>query len=91
MKCIVQSNNIVPLRKLNNEDVTLGMWIAPYHMDYVDMKRYIGGKKFPCSPRAVSTFIIYNCLQSSEMMYTVHNCLDERHLEATLETHNSTK
>ena len=59
VKSIVHSNNIVPLRKLQNEDVTVGLWVAPYDIDYIDMKRYNGRmNQVSCPPGSASKFHI---------------------------------
>ena len=72
VKSIVHSNNIVPLRKLQNEDVTVGLWVAPYDIDYIDMKRHNGGMyQFSCPPGIDSTFI-YHCWQSSKLYCTLY-------------------
>ena len=74
VKSIVHSNNIVPQRKLQNEDVTVGLCAAPYDIDYIDMNRYNGRmNQFSC-PGSTSTFI-YHCWQSSKLLYSVHKCL----------------
>ena len=77
VKSIVQSNNNVPLRKLQNEDVSLGIWVASYDLDYVHIKRYLGGfNEATCPPGTGSTYtFIYHCWQSSKLLYTVHKCL----------------
>ena len=71
---IVNSNNIFPLRKLSNEDVTVGLWIAQHDIDYINIKRHSEeNEEFTCLPRNDKT-VVYHCFQSSELMYRVHNC-----------------
>ena len=75
VKSIVHSNNIVPLRKLQNEDVTVGLWVAPYDIDYIDMKRHNGRmNQFSC-PHGLDSTFIYHCWQSSKLLYNLHKCL----------------
>ena len=74
VKSIVHSNNIVPLRKLQNEDVTVGLWVATYNIDYIDMKRHNGGmNQFSC-PHGLDSTFIYHCWQSSKLLYNLHKC-----------------
>ena len=74
MKTILLSNNIVPLRKLRNEDVTVGLWVAQYDIDYINIERHSEEtEEFTCLPRNDQT-VVYHCFQSSELMYRVHNC-----------------
>ena len=77
VKAIVDSNNIVPLRKLRNEDVSVGAWLAQYDIDYININRYSEPKKeFTCPQKDTGALVIilYHCLQNSTLMYTVHNC-----------------
>ena len=75
VKTIVESNKIVPLRKLRNEDVTVGVWVAQYDIDYININRYSEPKKeFTCPQKDAGELVIYHCLQNSTLMYTVHNC-----------------
>ena len=74
MKTILVSNNIVPLRKLTNEDVTVGLWVAQYDIDYIDIERHSKKKEeVACLPRHDKT-VVYHCFQSSKLMYRIHSC-----------------
>ena len=79
VKTIVNSNDLVPLRKLNNEDVTLGLWLAQYNIDYVHIQRYshklISEKEEgSVCPSDAENITIFHCSQSHELMYKAHNC-----------------
>ena len=73
MKTILVSNSIVPLRKLSNEDVTVGLWVAQYDIDYINIERHSKKKEVACLPRNDKT-VVYHCFQSSKQMYRVHSC-----------------
>ena len=80
VKAIVTSNDLVPLRKLNNEDVTVGLWLAQYNIDYVYIQRYdhdLISEEEAClvCPHAAENITIFHCSQSHELMYEAHNCL----------------
>ena len=78
VRTIVDSNSIVPLRKLRNEDVTVGVWVAQYDIDYININRYSEPEKefiCPHDQKDGGKLVIYHCLQNSTLMYTVHNCI----------------
>ena len=72
-RAVVASNNYVHMRKLRNEDVTLGMWLAMYDIDYIHIKRY--SKKYylmRVCPTNAKEIAVFHYPQSAKMMQEVH-------------------
>ena len=69
---IVASDKVFPLRRYNNEDITLGLWLAQYNISYINMERAeVNGNS--CSERMGVSAVIH-CHGSPEWMYQAHNC-----------------
>ena len=77
VKSIVLRNKLIPLRKLRNEDVTLGVWVASYNIDYINFKRYYrpGDSGLVCPP-GLNDQVIIHC-DSPTVMYKLDNCVQK--------------
>ena len=81
IKSIVKSNAILPLRHFPNEDVTIGVWLAPYNMRYYNIKRFYYNEKnnkemnISLCPREKKNIIVFHYDQSPELMREAHKCL----------------
>ena len=75
-KSIVDSNDLIPLRKLNNEDVTMGVWMANYNIDYINFQRhYHPGILGSSCPPELKDQVIIHC-DNPEVMHRVDsNCV----------------
>ena len=71
---IVANDKVFPMRRYNNEDVTLGVWLAPYNISYINMKRtHLELTDSSCTEDALTSSVIH-CNGSAERMYEVHKC-----------------
>ena len=70
---IVASDKAFPLRRYNNEDVTLGVWLAPYNISYINMERIEVRNDGFCK-EGVGAFPVIHCFGSPECMHKVHRC-----------------
>lgn len=74
VKSIVDKNNLIPLRKLRNEDVTLGVWVASYNIDYINLQRYYHpGILGSVCPASLKDQVIIHC-DNPTVMYKLDNC-----------------
>jgi hypothetical protein len=76
VRSIIASNDLIPLRKLRNEDVTIGVWVASYDIDYINIRRqYVNADRTTLCPSDHTDVAIVHC-PSPEAKYTTHNsCL----------------
>ena len=81
VKNIVRSNSIVPLRQFPNEDVTIGLWLAPYYLRYLECKRFYydqlesKGENIPLCPPVIDNIYVFHYDQSPALMRKAHVCL----------------
>ena len=69
---VVASNSYAPLRQLRSEDVSLGIWLAMYDIDYIYMERfpnYNGKEKWPKNAEGIA---VLHYPQSAKMMQEAH-------------------
>ena len=70
---IVANDKVFPLRRYNNEDVTLGVWLAPYNISYINMERTEVRNDDFCK-EDVREHPVIHCFGSPDCMYKVHRC-----------------
>nr|WNS50030.1 beta-1,3-galactosyltransferase 6-like protein [Halisarca dujardinii] len=74
VKRISADNRSSPLRRLRNEDVTLGVWLLPYDLQYVNIKRFQKVDHAIC-PYDSKQIAFFHYSQSPTFMYKAHECL----------------
>ena len=71
---VVASNSYAPLRKLRNEDVSIGIWLAMYDIDYINIERFPNSYGFRKEkwPKNAEGIAVLHYSQSAKMMQEAH-------------------